>query len=62
VNVTALVGRYSIHYYQNVTMMHGLLQTAFFFGYMLMASVGGMKELGCGVMGVWGAGLGRWCC
>lgn len=37
---------YSIYYFNHITMMHGFLQTLFFFGYMLLASVAVSLMLG----------------
>ncbi len=40
---------YSCYYFQNITLMHGLLQTLFFFGYMFLASLA--VGLVCGAVG-----------
>ena len=40
---------YSIYYFNHITLMHGLLQTCFFFGYMLLGSIA--ISLMCGAVG-----------
>ena len=46
---------YSLYYFFYKTEMTGLLQTAYFFGYMLLFCVG--LYLMCGTIGSWGAGI-----